>query len=120
MATRYDFDINSLWKQVDDINYNYIDPPTLKRFLIKTGFHVNEAKLIAIIRRFDLDADAKLNKKEFEEGIKPIKEFSKRAIKEANLLSKSMLQKSSSKKSQRSTSRSGLKSSRSKSRILSS
>ena len=91
MATRYDFDATALWKQVDDINYNYIDTANLKRFLIKTGFVTNEAKLIAIIRRFDLEADAKLNKKEFEEGIKPIREFSKRAIKEAHVLSKSML-----------------------------
>jgi hypothetical protein len=39
--------------------------------------------LIAILRRFDLDADAKLNKKEFTEGITPIVgDFSKRQLKE--------------------------------------
>lgn len=39
--------------------------------------------MISIIRRFDLDADAKLNKKEFIEGVKPsADDFSKRAIKE--------------------------------------
>jgi hypothetical protein len=50
--------------------------------LIKTGVHPNEALIIAIIRRFDLDADAKLNQKEFIEGVRTNIEFSKRAIKE--------------------------------------
>ena len=39
--------------------------------------------LISILRRFDLDADAKLNKKEFIEGVRPnADDFSKRQLKE--------------------------------------
>jgi hypothetical protein len=39
--------------------------------LIRAGIVSNEQLLIAILRRFDLDADAKLNKKEFSEGVAP-------------------------------------------------
>jgi len=35
----------------------------------------NDALLLAIIRRMDLDADAKLNMKEFIDGIRPIENF---------------------------------------------
>jgi hypothetical protein len=49
---------------------------------LKTGIFSNDALLIAIIRRFDIDGDAKLNLLEFKEGITPLEEFSKRAIKE--------------------------------------
>lgn len=50
---------------MDDINYNYIDGANLKRFLIKAGIFPNDKLLVSILRRFDVDADAKLNKKEF-------------------------------------------------------
>lgn len=43
--------------------------------------------LLAIIRRFDLDADAKLKLDEFCSGIKSQDGFSKRALKESNTLS---------------------------------
>lgn len=42
----------------------------MKRFLIKTGTFPNDNQLIAIIRRFDLDADARLNLAEFKDGVK--------------------------------------------------
>jgi len=82
LAARYDYSLDHLFKEIDDWNYNYIDGRNLKRFLIKTGVFANEQLIIAMIRRFDLDADAKLNKKEFIEGIKPNDDFSKRSIKE--------------------------------------
>lgn len=69
LASRYDFNIERLFKDVDDINYNYVDAQNLKRFLIKCGIFPNQQMIIAILRRFDLDADAKLNKKEFMEGV---------------------------------------------------
>jgi Ca2+-binding EF-hand superfamily protein len=71
LAARYDYNVDRLYKEVDDINYGYIDASNLKRFLIKCGIISNESLLISILRRFDLDADAKLNKKEFKEGIEP-------------------------------------------------
>lgn len=59
----------------------------MKRFLIKNGSSPKEALLLAIIRRFDLDADAKLKLDEFSSGIKSQDGFSKRALKESNTLS---------------------------------
>lgn len=51
--------------------------------MIKCGVFPNEGMLISILRRFDLDADAKLNKKEFIEGVRPnADDFSKRQLKE--------------------------------------
>lgn len=90
LASRYDYSLERLYKDVDDINYGYVDSSNLKRFLIKCGIFPNEGNLISILRRFDLDADAKLNKKEFIEGIKPCSDdFSKRTIKEQKSLATS-------------------------------
>lgn len=46
------------------------------------GTPASESHLIAIIRRFDLDADAKLSLAEFSQGISPLLDFSKRQVKE--------------------------------------
>jgi len=78
LASRYDCNYELLFKEVDDINYKYVDAANLKRFLIKTGVFPNDNLLVAILRRFDLDADAKLSNKEFIEGIKPQIDYSKR------------------------------------------
>ena len=42
LAARYDCDIRGLFKEVDDINYNYVDAANLKRFLVKTGFYAKD------------------------------------------------------------------------------
>jgi Ca2+-binding EF-hand superfamily protein len=47
----------------------------LKRFLVKCGVIPNDNLLLAIIRRMDLDADAKLNFKEFVDGIRPLEAY---------------------------------------------
>lgn len=82
LAARYDFNIERLFKEVDDWNYKYIDHKNLKRFLTKMGVPASEPHLIAIIRRFDMDADAKLTFSEFASGITPLLDFSKRDVKE--------------------------------------
>lgn len=84
LTARYDFKVEHLYKEVDDINYNYIDASNLKRFLIKTGTFPSDALLISILRRFDLDADAKLSLKEFMEGVLPQKDFSTRTLRGKN------------------------------------
>jgi Ca2+-binding EF-hand superfamily protein len=71
LASRYDYGVDCLFKEIDDWNYKYIDAKNLKRYLIKTGVFPSDGLLIAILRRFDLDADAKLNQKEFSEGVVP-------------------------------------------------
>jgi hypothetical protein len=48
----------------------------MKRFLIKCSIIPNDNLLLAIIRRMDLDADAKLNIKEFIDSVRPIENFS--------------------------------------------
>eukprot|EP00347_Sterkiella_histriomuscorum_P020122 403339023 len=71
LSTRYDYELRGLFKEVDDINYNYIDASNLRRFLIKCGQLPSDSCLISILRRFDLDADARLTLQEFSDGIKP-------------------------------------------------
>lgn len=109
LAARYDYNLDHLFKEVDDWNYKYIDSPNLKRFLIKTGVFPNGPLLIAIIRRFDLDADAKLNYKEFSEGVKPSEEYSKRQLNEKKTLTASRIL-SASKSGKKSSIRSASKS----------
>ena len=82
MSSRYDYNREKLFKEVDDWNYKYIDHKNLKRFLSKMGVPASEVHLIAIIRRFDLDADAKLTLTEFSQGIAPLLDYSKRQVKE--------------------------------------
>jgi Ca2+-binding EF-hand superfamily protein len=55
---------------VDDWNYNYIDEKNLRRFLRNMGCLASKQELVAMIRRFDTDGDAKINIEEFEEGIR--------------------------------------------------
>jgi len=75
LACRYDYSLDMLFKAVDDWNFKYIDQPNLKRFLVKCGVLPNDSLLVAIIRRMDLDADAKLNFKEFIDSVRPIENF---------------------------------------------
>ena len=82
LAQRYDYSLELLFKAVDDWNYKYIDQVNLKRFLIKCSVLPNDALLISIIRRMDLDADAKLNFQEFLDAVRPIENFTaKKTIK---------------------------------------
>jgi hypothetical protein len=71
-----------LYKEVDDWNYKHIDHKNLKRFLNKMGIAASDANVLAIIRRFDLDADAKLSLSEFKQGLIPQLDFSKRHVKD--------------------------------------
>ena len=70
LEASYDYSAQSAFKCVDDWNYGYIDSKNLKRFLRKVGYLASKDELVAIIRRFDLDGDAKVNYSEFAEGIK--------------------------------------------------
>jgi hypothetical protein len=85
LSSRYDFDIDRLFREIDDWNYKYIDPKNLKRYLNKMGVAASDPNVIAIIRRFDLDADAKLTVKEFSQGILPQVDYSKRYVKDKTL-----------------------------------
>ena len=70
LENQYDFNILKAFRAVDDWSYSYIDQNNLKRFLRNTGHISTKQELIAILRRFDMDGDAKINFKEFELGMK--------------------------------------------------
>lgn len=70
LETSYDFTVRAAFKAIDDWNYNYIDKQNLKRFLRSMGHLASKSEIVAILRRFDLDGDAKINLKEFGDAIK--------------------------------------------------
>ena len=82
MATAYDFNLDACYKVLDDCNFGFIDTSNLKRFLVKCCIYASDALLISIIRRMDLDADARLNKREFFDGIQPLENFTKGSLTE--------------------------------------
>jgi Ca2+-binding EF-hand superfamily protein len=49
----------------------------LKIFFKKHGYIASNEDVVAILRRMDLDADARLTKQEFIEGISPEEPYSK-------------------------------------------
>jgi Ca2+-binding EF-hand superfamily protein len=63
--------------EIDDWGYGYIDQKNLKNFLRKHGYLANESELMAIIRRMDLDGDARIGKEEFIQGLMPDQPYSK-------------------------------------------
>lgn len=69
LATSYDYNHEASYRVMDDCNFGFIDTSNLKRFLVKCCIYASDALLISIIRRMDLDADARLNKREFFDGI---------------------------------------------------
>ena len=77
MTLAYDYTPADAFQTIDDFNLGYVDFSNLKRFLKKNGTVPTNKKLAAIIRRLDLNADSKLDKEEFLEGIKPAEPFSK-------------------------------------------
>ena len=55
---------------IDDWSYGYLDTRNIRRFLRNTGVLLSKQELIALIRRIDLDGDAKVSYEEFFEGVK--------------------------------------------------
>ena len=71
------FNIDKAFTAIDDWSYGYIDKKNLKSFLRKHGYLASTSETMAIIRRLDLDADARLSKQEFADGLKPEEPFNK-------------------------------------------
>lgn len=65
---------------IDDWKYGYVDKKNLKSFLRKHNYIASTAECMAIIRRLDLDADARLSREEFYDGLRPEQPYS-RALK---------------------------------------
>lgn len=59
------FDYEKAFNSIDDWSYGFVDRKNLKSFLRKHGKLASTEEVIAIIRRMDLDGDARLSKYEF-------------------------------------------------------
>ena len=56
---------------------SFVDCVAMKRFMTKCGLKATENMIFAIIRRIDIDADAKITRAEFDEATMPLEGFSK-------------------------------------------
>ena len=70
LENSYDFTFKKAFASIDDWNYGYLDQNNIKRFLRANGHVATKEELMAVLRRFDVDGDAKINLQEFELGIK--------------------------------------------------
>ena len=55
------FNIRHCFKAIDYLNYKVIDELSLRRFLKRVGHNPVKKELVNIMRRFDLDGDAKIS-----------------------------------------------------------
>lgn len=70
LENAYDFTFKKAFSAIDDWSYGYLDQNNIKRFLRSAGHVATKNELVGILRRFDIDGDAKINPKEFELGVK--------------------------------------------------
>jgi hypothetical protein len=77
MAASKTFCLNAAFHCVDDWNYGFIVHKNLSSFFRKHNYKASKMECMAVIRRFDLDADARLSQKEFTEGLTPRQTYSK-------------------------------------------
>jgi Ca2+-binding EF-hand superfamily protein len=78
LEKRHDFSTYACFRAVDELNDGSINPDNLRAFLKNNGYFPKEEEVIAIIRRLDVDADAKISYEEFCDAIKT-QEFSRPA-----------------------------------------
>lgn len=71
LSRNQEYNLKKLFDEIDTQKTNYLDPYNIKRFLVRCSYLPNDNILIAIIRRMDLDSDAKLNFLEFNEALRP-------------------------------------------------
>ena len=63
--------MNKAFSEIDDWNYGYIDRKNLTSFLRKHGVKADKQDVVRIIRRMDLDGDARLTHEEFVSSLIP-------------------------------------------------
>lgn len=78
------FCVKKAFDAIDDWKYGYIDKKNLKSFLRSHNYIASTAECMAVIRRLDLDADARLSREEFYEGLRPEEPYS-RALKRTQM-----------------------------------
>ena len=65
------------FQEIDDWGYGYIDVKNLKSFLRKHNYKAENSDVLCIIRRMDLDGDARLTREEFIDGLIPSEPYSR-------------------------------------------
>ena len=77
MEATKNFTLKLAFEAIDDWKYGYVDKKNLKSFFRKHHYAASGAECMAIIRRLDLDADARVSWNEFVEGLRPEQPYSK-------------------------------------------
>lgn len=65
-----DYSEEGVYATIDDWGYGFVDSRNLKSFFRNNKYKATDEDCVAIIRRLDLDADSKLTKEEFLNGLK--------------------------------------------------
>jgi hypothetical protein len=81
LTSCFDFNVDLLYREIDDCGFKFVDTCGLNRFLHKCGIAESQSRVVAIIRRLDLDADARLSFNEFNEAVTPQEAFTKKSTK---------------------------------------
>jgi len=68
----YGFDMRRSFKAIDINNNNSFNESELRRFLKRVGHQPVKKELVAIIRRFDMDGDARISYEEYVEALTPV------------------------------------------------
>ena len=71
LTSSRDFNFWRAYSAIDKWNCGYIDKKNLEIFMRKNGSKATNGDCMAIIRRLDLDCDAKLSFNEFVDGLTP-------------------------------------------------
>lgn len=71
ISSYMEFDPKAVFDEIDVEGTHYLDTYNLKQFLMRHAYLPNDNLLMAIIRRIDLDCDAKLNFAEFYDAVRP-------------------------------------------------
>ena len=70
LESRHDFSTFGCFSAVDTANEGDINIDNLRAFFKENGYYPLEDELIALVRRLDVDADAKISYPEFCDSIK--------------------------------------------------
>ena len=82
LESALDYSEEAVYGAVDDWGYGFVDARNLKSFFRNNKYKATDEDCIAIIRRLDLDADSKLTKEEFLNGLKAQEPYSKMIVRE--------------------------------------
>jgi Ca2+-binding EF-hand superfamily protein len=82
LESQPDYSSEAVYQCIDDWGYGFVDTRNLYRFFKNCRSKATEEDCVALIRRFDLDADSKLSRDEFLGGIKAQEPFSKMIVRE--------------------------------------